>query len=321
MWKMYLQNIKSGSTGDYWDASWAEQGAFVSDIENNRVCENQGVIWRFLDAKLDPSRLFLEGGCGCANWVRYFTNRGYQTLGIDFAERTVERVKSIVPNIDIRVGNVAEIPLEDGSVHCYYSGGVVEHFENGPDRALAEARRVLARDGWFFCSVPDASTLRTRLVWPLDALRSERGGTVVRSVPVMQSDAPPDGYEFFQYLFGKDEFIGHLRRNGFEVQETTCYSLLWGLMEFPGVGPIVSRLSQSRGTRSEQAVATAAPSSTDSSTQNVDSRSSSPRGGKLRSLLERVLLKEDVDTPLVGPALGLALEHCANMRLYVARPC
>ena len=33
-----------------------------------------------------------------------------------------------------------------------------------------------------------------------------------------------------------------------------------------------------------------------------------------------MLIKEDVGVPVVGSLLSFALEHCANMRLYVARP-
>src|SRR5215212_2088273 len=116
MWKMFLRAAASGNTPEYWDASWDEGGSLLPDTANDRVCENQGVIWRLLAGHLDRRRLFLEGGCGCANWVRYFSARGYRALGIDFASRTVDRVKPVAPSVDIRLGDVTALPLDSASV-------------------------------------------------------------------------------------------------------------------------------------------------------------------------------------------------------------
>jgi SAM-dependent methyltransferase len=316
MWKMFSRAQASGSSPEFWDASWDEGGSLLPDPQNDRVCENQGVIWRLLDAHLDRSRLFLEGGCGCANWVRYFGRRGYRAVGLDFAPRTVERVKQVAPDADVRVGDVTAMPLETGSVHTYYSGGVVEHFEDGPEAALREARRVLAADGWFFCSVPDASTLRRNVVWPTQRLTASAAAPV-HQVEVTRSEPPPPDQRFFQYLFTPDEFTTRLEAAGFAVEQTACYSLLWGLMELPGVGPAVRAVSRARPASNGHAATTS-----NGSVANGSGAQARPATLKqqLKKAVERLLIKEDVGLPVVGPLLSFALEHCANMRLYVARP-
>jgi len=157
---MYNRNAQSGSTKAFWDDLWDQATSFVTGPENDRVCESQGSLWRLMHERMVPNRLFLEAGCGPANWARYFHERGYRTLAVDFAERTVERVRALAPQLDVRISDVTDLPLPDGSVHACYSGGVVEHFETGPEIALREARRVMAPGGWFFCSVPDSNAIR-----------------------------------------------------------------------------------------------------------------------------------------------------------------
>ena len=316
MWKMYSRNQHAGSSSDFWDESWEADGSIVEGPENDRICENHGSLWRLLDRVVRPDRLFLEGGCGCATWVRYFAARGHKALGIDFAERTVRRLNAKAPYADIRVGDITAFPLADGSVHSYYSGGVVEHFETGPEPALREAHRVLAKDGWFLCSIPDASTLRTRLIYPLQGQGTAAWGCAVRKVAGTQSDAPPAGFRFYQYLFGREEFRRRLEATGFEVVEDYGYSLIWGLTEIPGIGGLLRSATASRRSKG------AAVDQLSVAAGGSPSLSGGPSRLKMwvRGLVERVALKEDTNTPLIGGPLKFALEHCSNMRMFVARP-
>jgi SAM-dependent methyltransferase len=309
MWKMYTRTSHGGGSSDYWEGVWEHDQAFVAGPQNDRICENQGSLWRLMQPRVLPDRVFLEGGCGPANWARYFHQRGYRTLALDFAPRTVERVRALAPDADVRLGDITALPVGDGSVHSYYSGGVVEHFESGPEPALQEARRVLAADGWFFCSVPDASTLRRRFTFrpegPLPA--REVGGTF--------ADTAPPGMTFFQYAFTQQEFTERLERAGFRVESTFGYALIWGLMEIPGVDWLVRKLT---ARRPRPAAPGAGHGDGAADAQGAPDRAR--RQGASRRLIERVVFHEDTTLPLLGPVLAAMLEHCSNMRMYVARP-
>ncbi len=60
---------------------------------------------------------------------------------------TLADVRDHYPGLLLCGADVARLPLRDQSVATYYSGGVVEHFEAGPHKAIAEARRVLDPNG------------------------------------------------------------------------------------------------------------------------------------------------------------------------------
>ncbi len=311
---MYQGQSSSSSSPEFWDESW-EQNELAHVLADVRVVENDPV-YELLKSTLRPDRLFLEGGCGQSQWVKYFSERGYRTIGIDFAKRTVDKVRRVAPELDVRVGNILELPFADGEVHSYYSGGVVEHFESGPEPALREARRVLSRDGWFLCSVPDDSFLRRQL---FDRDRTERRDLspplAVRRIDRTHEEPALDGYQFFQYAFTEAEFRGRLEQAGFEVERTFGYSLIWGLAELPrfrslydgafGVARTLRdrlRPSQPAAAERDRAVAPAHPAAGAS------------------GIFHRVLVKEDRSTPLLGPLVGLLCEGFANMRMYVARP-
>jgi SAM-dependent methyltransferase len=317
--KMFDPATAAGGSSTFWDENWDALGEGACFRNNDAVCENQQ-MFPLLHEKARPERLFLEGGCGPGQWVKYFHDRGYRALGIDFAPRTVERARRIAPELDIRLGSVLDLPLRDGEAHVYYSGGVVEHFEEGPERALAEARRVLAPDGWFLCSVPDASLLRRKLLHPASRAAAAvlEGGRVVSHVEAPAVATPPPGRVFFQYCFPEADFRARLERAGFMVERTFAFSLFWGLLEIPavdraaGAGRTALQWIRERrsGPKRESEVAAERGSSAPTPV--------AARGA--RGLFKRAFVREDRTAPLVGPLVGAAVELAGNMRMYVARP-
>lgn len=318
MLKMYQEQSSSGSSSEFWDACW-EPRQLAEFLADARVVENDP-IYPLLVEKLRPEGLFLEGGCGPAQLVKYFSDRRYRVVGVDFAERTIERLRQVAPELDLRVADIMALPFADGEVHSYYSGGVVEHIESGPEPALDEARRVLADDGWFLCSVPDASSLRQRLFARGRTDRHDlEPSLVVTRVAHTVAEPPPDGLEFFQYAFTTEEFTKLLENAGFTVDHTFGYNFIWGLMEVPGFRAVHdTALALARSLRDRLRPPTREPSSA----PVTPSISAPPmlatpgEGGFWR----RALLKEDRTTPLLGPLIDYACEHTASMRMYVARP-
>ena len=85
---------------------------------------------------------------------------GYTCIGVDNAKNTVERVNELIPDIDVRYGDVRRLDFEDSFLSGYWSIGVIEHFWNGYDEIIHEMKRVLKNGGYLFLAFPCMSLLR-----------------------------------------------------------------------------------------------------------------------------------------------------------------
>jgi SAM-dependent methyltransferase len=308
MFKMFQAQLNPGGDPEFWDTNW-EAGETIDSVPGDAACENSAIHPLIME-KTRTDGLFLEGGCGPGHWVKYLHERGYRVVGVDFAPRAVSRLHRLLPDADVRVSTIQQLPFEDGEVQVYYSGGVVEHDEGGPEPALREAHRVIGQHGWFLCSVPDASPLRQFLYRRDSTQRPDMSPPmVVRRVDRMSVELPPPGMHFFQYVFSKAEFSSLLENAGFEVVDTFGYSLTWGVMEIPGITRLAHRaLRRSAMPRQVPESGNGAPASPPL------------RASRTKALLKRALVREDRTLPVVGPVIQLATENLSNLRMYVARP-
>src|SRR4051812_20751143 len=152
MLKMYGREAHGGGESpEQWTRAWGsfDHAAWLRDAA--RICHNDPIS-RWVEPALATGGLFLEGGCGLAHWVKWLHHGGHRALGIDFAPALMASARRLDPQLRLLAGDVRALPLADGSVQTYLSNGVVEHWEDGPEAGLAEARRVLARDGLFLCT-------------------------------------------------------------------------------------------------------------------------------------------------------------------------
>ena len=103
----------------------------------------------------------LEAGCGVGRYVFYLSLLGIDIEGLDFHEPTVAAVRRWAAKRGLqsifRVGNVTQLPYDNECLSGYLSFGVIEHFEEGPAKALAEAHRVLRPGGVAVISTPSVS--------------------------------------------------------------------------------------------------------------------------------------------------------------------
>jgi SAM-dependent methyltransferase len=312
MLKMYLSRERTGGDADFWEEGWTRQA-----LAEMVACCGLHPLRDPLARLLPRDGLTLDGGCGPGAWSIYYGRRGRRLVGVDFARGALASLRAAAPAIPACAGRVDALPLAAASVDAYYSGGVIEHFEDGPGPALVEAHRVLRPGGLFLVVVPDLSPLRDALCSSDQRLLCDAGRPVFGFERVdgpAAAPAPWPDLQFFQYLYAARELRPQLIAAGFDVLWDRGYGLQWALMELPAVqrlsarlrGPILQapadywdRVPQAPWAQ-EPLIPPTLPSA-------------------LHRLLRRVLTLEDDRTPLLGAALRLAAALASNLRLYVCR--
>ncbi len=141
---------------DYWEGVWEEQ-----DLETMFRGSDHPEVLTSTQAYLPAGATVLEGGCGTGRYVYALREAGYRAVGVDFVARTLRRVHQAVPELELIVGDVFHLPLDEQTVDGCWSLGVIEHFWDGYEPILAEMRRVLRPGGVLFLAYPYCSPLRS----------------------------------------------------------------------------------------------------------------------------------------------------------------
>lgn len=209
------------STRSFWDSHWEDVNIEVA-VKNL----SGSFLARVMEKYLPKKGKILEGGCGVGQWVLYLKGKGYDIVGVDFAEDTIKRVKQRFPDLPIKNGDILDLPFPDKWFSAYMSLGVIEHFEEGPEKALAEAHRVLQDKGLFLCSVPYSNPIR-KLKRKLFKSYHQR----------------KEGEEFYQWAFTKKEIKGLIETAGFRVRRIIPFDASKGIRdEVPGMRSLYRRL-------------------------------------------------------------------------------
>ena len=199
----------------FWDEHWSvfNSGSletFYQPYLNGYL--GHGVLADVFIKYLPKQGRILEAGCGLSQHVIALRSRGYDCSGIDFADKTMERVVGLFPQLPVRKGDILQLPYENGSLDAYISLGVVEHFRNGPVPAIHEAARTLKRNGVMIISVPQVFNWRELSASP-------------QAAPI------PEKFAFYQYAFPPEEFREVLRGEGFAVLAEYGYESHYALRQ------------------------------------------------------------------------------------------
>lgn len=120
-------------------SAYDEHFATVADQAIEPILESVGDVER---------RDVLDICCGTGNLAREVVARGGRVTGIDFAPTMIEIARSKVAGADFRIGDAEALQLPDHSFDVALCSFGLWHMPE-PDRALAEAARVLTKGGLY----------------------------------------------------------------------------------------------------------------------------------------------------------------------------
>jgi len=185
----------------YWTRVWEQEGGPKGAVDRIPRKPEYRIMRPYLDQLPKGARL-LDGGCGLGDWTLYLSRNELPTHGLDISRGTVAKLKSLFPDSDFAVGDIRDTGLPAESFDAYFSWGTFEHFEEGLDRCVAEAFRILKPGGYLFITVP-YDNLRQSLIKAFDAkLETEPNRQSVR---------------FYQWRLTRGELRDCMRFGGFQV--------------------------------------------------------------------------------------------------------
>lgn len=181
----------------HWEEYWNK-----TDIEKNLMdCDTDGLL-PILSKYLPQKGQILEAGCGLGKWVIYLSRRGYNIWGVDSYKGAIDVLKRFDKQLQVSVDSVEKLQIPANSISAYLSFGVVEHFEEGPQKALLEAYRILKKGGIAIVETPHDNYMR-----------------IIRRLIGRRLGHPkPAGY-FYEYRYTSKELENFVKQAGFKILE------------------------------------------------------------------------------------------------------
>lgn len=134
--------------------------------EENYWFRRHEVVYQRL-AQRCAGRDVLEAGCGEGYGADLLADVATQVIGLDYDEQTVAHVRARYPRIDMRHGNLAELPLPAGEVDVVVNFQVIEHLWDQA-QFVTECHRVLRPGGVLLMSTPNRITFSPGRDTPLN---------------------------------------------------------------------------------------------------------------------------------------------------------
>jgi len=123
--------------------------------ENYWFRRHEVVYQRLLDRC--ANRVVLEAGSGEGYGADLIAGVADEVIGLDYDDSAVAHVRARYTRVDMRQGNLAELPLEDGAVDVVVNFQVIEHlWDQG--QFVDECARVLRPSGVLLMSTPNRIT-------------------------------------------------------------------------------------------------------------------------------------------------------------------
>lgn len=88
----------------------------------------------------------LDAACGTGRHARFLRARGHHVIGVDASAEMLEQARAAVPDADLRVGDLAALPVETAAVDLVVCALALTHSED-LRRPVAELARVLRPGG------------------------------------------------------------------------------------------------------------------------------------------------------------------------------
>lgn len=225
---------RSEDTRTYWERRW-------QSIPADAPAENPNVYplrYAELTIRGDKAGRILEAGCGNGRILRYYHDRGYPIVGMDYVQVSIDKLREADPELDVRQGDVRALDFADGHFRYVLAYGLYHNLDDADcRRALDETFRVL-EPGGKVCASYRADNLHS---WLIDR-QSERKA---------RSRGPAEGEKQFHKMnLTRAEVVARFEAAGFVVETVYAVENMPLLYKLPAFRAAEHReFDESRGRR------------------------------------------------------------------------
>lgn len=144
-------NVKESHTKEYYDSHSEEyfRTTYKADLQP---------IWQKLAERLAPtSASILDLGCGSGRDLRYFSQLGFQTVGVDYSPNLVKLARAFSGQ-RVVLGDFASLPFENNTFDAAWAIGSLVHVSRTSlPFVLSEIHRVLKENAYLLTSVKEGA--------------------------------------------------------------------------------------------------------------------------------------------------------------------
>jgi ubiquinone/menaquinone biosynthesis C-methylase UbiE len=130
-------------------AGYARWSAVYDEPGNSLIAHEEPVV-RTMIERLEGETV-LDIGCGTGRHVVWLRDQDRVVIGVDQSPQMLARAAAKVPGADLRLGNLANLPVESASVAGAVCALTLEHLPD-LDVAFRELERVVVPGGWVVTS-------------------------------------------------------------------------------------------------------------------------------------------------------------------------
>jgi len=196
--------------------------------EYDRIADRKRVdfIVDTLKSSLSPSARILDVGCGNGVISRHLGREGFQVLGIDVSEKTIEiaRAATSQPNVLFLQKSAEELVASGEQYNAVICSEVLEHLTN-PDALLKVLYKILEEGGKLIVTVPNGKGPRETFVTKPFLLLRNSNGFLWRAINKIKNglgykgttiQSAADNLDHIQF-FSKKDLENLSRANGFRI--------------------------------------------------------------------------------------------------------
>lgn len=164
----------------------------------------------------------LDVGCGAGRVTIPLHERGYQVIGIDYAEKMIEAARAMNGDIDYRVGNILHTQFNNqifDNVIFSFNGLMLIGTYDERLTAMKEIRRILKKNGLFIFTTPFLDNKVNKPYWigKAAALDINTNDMTWEQQLILGDEYLEDyGNEFFLHVPFTDEVNRMIEESGME---------------------------------------------------------------------------------------------------------